>query len=169
MKNERNDGQSPAIDVEALYRRYGPMVLRRCRSILRDEERALDAMQDAFVQVLRRKESLRADYPSSLLYRIATNTCLNALRSARRSPAGGGGLKLENLPGREEPEGRVLDACLLERLFAPERPDTRAMAELHYLGGATLGETAARVGLSVSGVRKRLRGLRARSLALAAR
>ena len=27
-----------AVDVEALYRKYGPMVLRRCRHLLRDEE-----------------------------------------------------------------------------------------------------------------------------------
>src|SRR5512136_204343 len=77
-------GSAPAIDVDALYRRYGPMVLRRCRALLRDEDRALDAMQDVFVQVLRHKDSLNARYPSSLLYRIATNTCLNSIRSARR-------------------------------------------------------------------------------------
>jgi len=28
------------IDAEALYRRFAPMVLRRCRSVLRDEELA---------------------------------------------------------------------------------------------------------------------------------
>ena len=30
-----------SIDVEATYERYGPMVLRRCRTLLRDEERAV--------------------------------------------------------------------------------------------------------------------------------
>jgi RNA polymerase sigma-70 factor (ECF subfamily) len=42
-----------AIDVEAVYRRYGPMVLRRCRTLLRDEERARDAMKDTFVKLVR--------------------------------------------------------------------------------------------------------------------
>ena len=37
---------------------------------------------------------------------------------------------------------------------------------LHYVDGLTLEETAAQVGLSVSGVRKRLRGLRAKGLTL---
>ena len=32
-----------ALDVEALSLRYGPMVLRRCRRLLRDEDEALDA------------------------------------------------------------------------------------------------------------------------------
>ena len=62
-----------AVDVEQFYRKYGPMVLRRCRSLLRDEDAALDAMQDVFVQVLRKQEALHDTAPSSLLYRIATN------------------------------------------------------------------------------------------------
>jgi len=33
------------IDVGALYGTYAPMVLRRCRHLLRDEEQAADAMQ----------------------------------------------------------------------------------------------------------------------------
>ena len=78
-----------AIDVEAQYRKYGPMVLRRCRQLLRDEEEAQDAMHDVFVQVVRRRERLDEKAPSSLLYTIATHTCLNHLRSrlkrARRS------------------------------------------------------------------------------------
>jgi RNA polymerase sigma-70 factor (ECF subfamily) len=35
------------------------------------------------------------------------------------------------------------------------------MAMLHYVDGMTLAEVADEVGMSVSGVRKRLRGLRA--------
>jgi RNA polymerase sigma-70 factor (ECF subfamily) len=31
-------------DFDNLYRQYGPMVLRRCRFILKNEEKALDAM-----------------------------------------------------------------------------------------------------------------------------
>jgi len=148
------------IDVEALYRRYGPMVLRRCRSLLNDEEQALDAMQDVFVQVLRRKDTLRADYPSSLLYRIATNTCLNVIRSRKRFTRGGD--MLENLPGGDDPEGRTLNAR------EASKPGTRSIAEIYYLQEATLAETAEECGLSVSGVRKRLLGLRGRSLQLMA-
>ena len=70
------------VDVEALYRKYGPMVLRRCRHLLGDEDKALDAMQECFVRVLRSKERLNGDAPSSLLYCMATNVCLNILRSS---------------------------------------------------------------------------------------
>jgi DNA-directed RNA polymerase specialized sigma24 family protein len=37
------------------------------------------------------------------------------------------------------------------------------MAVLHYVDGLTFEETASRVGFSVSGVRKRLAGLRERA------
>ena len=40
------------IDLEVYYIRYGPMVLRRCRRMLRDEQSAFDAMQEVFVKLL---------------------------------------------------------------------------------------------------------------------
>ena len=71
------------MNFEMLYEKYGPMVLRRCRRLLRDEDRALDAMQDVFVRVLQNQGRLHATYPSNLLYRIATNVCLNRIRDQR--------------------------------------------------------------------------------------
>ena len=50
---------------------------------------------------------------------------------------------------------------MLARLFGRQRESTRTMAFLHYVDGMTLEQVAGVVGLSVSGVRKRLRGLRA--------
>ena len=52
-------------DIETLYTTYGPMVLRRCRQLLRDEDLALDAMQDVFVRVLRHPKYAQAQYPFS--------------------------------------------------------------------------------------------------------
>jgi RNA polymerase sigma factor, sigma-70 family len=151
------------LDVEPLYRKYGPMVLRRCRSLLRDEEKALDAMQDTFVRVLRGRDRLTADAPSSLLYCIATNICLNMIRAEKvRSEAGGDEL-LEDIAGSDDPEGLALARHRIEGIFADEEASTRTMAVLHYVDGLTLEETASRVGLSVSGLRKRLAGLRERT------
>jgi hypothetical protein len=50
-----------------LYERFGPMVLRRCRYLLRDEDTALDAMQDVFVRVLERRERM-TEVCSSLFF-----------------------------------------------------------------------------------------------------
>lgn len=150
------------MDVEALYREYGPMVMRRCRQLLKDEDEALDVTQDVFVQVLRHRERLRQDFPSSLLYRIATNLSLNRIRDQGRRPETADDELVQRLATiDEDTTARLSAASVLDRLFARERPSTRTMAALHFVDGMTLEETAREVGLSVSGVRKRLRGLRA--------
>jgi RNA polymerase sigma-70 factor (ECF subfamily) len=144
------------LNIEALYERYGPMVLRRCRYLLRDEDEALDVMQEVFMKLIRNRERLRADYPSSLLYRIATNLSLNRIRDRKREPSRSGDDALHAIacaPDHDAP-------LLLRWLFGRHPESSRTMAVLHYVDGMTLEQVAAECGLSVSGVRKRLRGLR---------
>jgi RNA polymerase sigma-70 factor, ECF subfamily len=154
------------LDIEQLYRSYGPMVLRRCRSLLGDEEEALDAMQDTFVKALRYRDRLTQSAPSSLLYCMATNVCLNRIRASRRRPQAAGGEALETVAASDDVEALALARHTIEGIFDGERASTRTMAVLHYVDGMTLEEVADTVGLSVSGVRKRLRSLRARTRAL---
>jgi len=145
------------LDVEALYPRYGPMVLRRCRQILRDEAEAMDVAQDVFVRLIRYRSRLDDRYPSSLLNRMATNLSLNRLRDRKRArsvPAEG---ILEKIACFSDPNAPLI----LERLFGRHPNSTRTMAVLHYLDGMTLEEVASDCGLSVAAVRKRLNRLRA--------
>ena len=155
-------GRALTIDVDTLYRRHGPMVLRRCRFLLREEEKAVDAMHDVFVNVLQRKGSLRADAPSSLLHTIATHVCLNRLRSERRRPQEGDEALILKIAALDDLEERTGAQKLLGSLFGAEPASSRTIAVLHLVDGMTLEETAREVGLSVSGVRKRLRKLKAK-------
>lgn len=155
-----------AVNVEQLYRKYGPMVLRRCRFLLRNEEEACDAMQEVFVRVLRKERELHDTAPSSLLYRIATNVCLNVIRKLKKTPPCSGDTTIDQLAGWDDPERHILAGDFLDRLFDRHKESTRAIAVYHYVDDFTLEETAALVGLSVSGVRKRLRALRESGLAL---
>lgn len=150
-----------AIDVENLYRRHGGMVLRRCRSMLGDEDDAVDAMHDTFVELLRRRDRLTEDAPSSLLYHTATFVCLNRLRRRRRRPEAPDLSLVERIAALDEPEERSLARGVLAALFGATPASSRVIATLHLHDGLTLAETAEAVGMSVSGVRKRLRGLRA--------
>ena len=134
------------------------MVLRRCRRLLGDEDEALDVAQEVFVRLLQPRRRLSAAYPSSLLFRIATNLSLNRLRDRRRRPALPGDEVLHRIAVRED-----LDApLLLDRLFRRHPESTRTMAVLHHVDGMTLEQVARECGMSVSGVRKRLRALRER-------
>lgn len=148
------------IDIEELYKSYGPMVMRRCRQLLGDENEALDAMQDVFVQMLTHKDRIKVEYPSSLLYRIATNVSLNKIRSRRRRPETPGEEFLQQVADLDELEPRLEARSVLATLFGRQPESTRTMAVLHYQDGMTLEEVANEVGMSVSGVRKRLRNLR---------
>jgi RNA polymerase sigma factor (sigma-70 family) len=111
---------------------------------------------------MRRGDSLHDAGPSSLLYRMATNHCLNVIRSRRRRPEDGDDDLLSRIAAFDDAEARTGFRGLLDRLFAGEQESTRVIAVLHYVDGLTLEETAAEVGMSVSGVRKRLRTLAAR-------
>lgn len=152
------------IDVEHCYRTYGPMVLRRCRFLLGDEDTALDAMQETFVRILRKQESLADRGLSSLLYVTATRVCLNIIRSRKHTPAYAGPEILEGLPGRDNPEERACALDMLDSLLADDK--TRLIAVLRYVDGFTLDETAEQTGMSVSGVRKRMRKLRSAGVSM---
>lgn len=151
------------LDIKDYFERYGPMVYRRCRFILKNEADAQDVLQEVFVQLLRRSGELHQRGPSSLLYTMATNLSLNQLRSRRRDPGGFAEGELEQVPGYGQHEQQTLNQMLLDKVFAREDSSTRLMAVLHWVDGMTLEETAAAAGLSVSGVRKRLRTLRAKA------
>lgn len=136
------------------------MVLRRCRALLRDEALAHDTMQDVFVQLVLHQGRLSHSAPSSLLYRMATNTCLNRLRSKKRRGEHSDAL-LERIACADRTEERSIAGQLLVRIFQKEQASTGAIAVMHLLDGMSLNEVAQEVGMSVSGVRKRLRTLRA--------
>lgn len=126
----------------------------------------MDAMQDVFVQVLRHQGSLNARYPSSLLYRIATNTCLNVLRGAKRRRDFSNDELLEALPGTDSTEDQAVDRVFIEQLFQDEKQSTRRIAEMRAVEDLSWEETAQRAGLSVTGARKRMSALRSRGITL---
>ncbi|HEX5058070.1 MAG TPA: sigma-70 family RNA polymerase sigma factor [Kofleriaceae bacterium] len=148
------------VDSQSYYTTYGPMVLRRCRKLLGDEHAARDAMHDVFIQVLSRSEELVDQAPSSLLFRIATNVCLNRIRSRKRRPEDGDPDLLAEIATQTDPAARTAARSALDALFRQEPDDTALIAVLHLHDNMTLEEVAAEVGMSVSGVRKRLAKLR---------
>lgn len=148
------------MDVEKLYERYGPMVMRRCQHLLGDEDEALDAAQDVFVRLCQAGDRLNVKYPSSFLYVTATNVCLNRIRDRSRHGETHDDELLCRIATIDDTEDRIGAWSTLTRLFGKSPQSSRTIAMLHYVDGLTLEETAREVGMSVSGVRKRLRALR---------
>ncbi len=160
--NENNENGAQ-VDIEACYQKYAPMILRRCRSFFRDEDSALDAMQDVFVNLLRYQNKIKDQYLSSLLYRIATNICLNKIRSQKRRSEVSDELTLQKLSSLDPELVRLEPKEILEQIFANEDEETRVLAVMYYLDGMTLEEVGGEFNLSISGVRKRLLTLQDRA------
>lgn len=145
---------------ELIYQQYMPMVLRRCRFMLKNEEEALDVTQDVFIRILSKQDSLDLDSPSSLLWNSATRLCLNRIRNkSRRDLNKPTDDLLSQIACLQDERDDYEHQYLLSKLFQSEPASSRTIAVLHFIDGMTLEETARNVGLSVSGVRLRLRAL----------
>ena len=145
--------KSPAIDraeLEALYRSYGPLVRRRARGILGDDLEAQDALQEVFIRVIGAMgEFRRQSQPSTWLYRITTNLCLNRIRDGRRrrehlNRIGEEALALPERPSAPAPESRAT----LRRILADIDPELCEIAIYYYVDEMDQVEIAKILGVS---------------------
>ena len=152
------------IDIAAWYEKYGPMVIRRCRRILGNGEDALDAVHDVFANLLRAQHKIHDRYPSSLLYTVATNICLNRLRKRKRETlkdfSGEGELQLLSA---DEGFDHVDAKLVLEAILKDESKMNRTIYFMYYADGMTLKEIGEAVGLSTAGIFKRLEAFKKRA------
>jgi RNA polymerase sigma-70 factor (ECF subfamily) len=148
------DGGEPAF--AGLVDRHGPMVLRVCRSVLRDAHEAEDAFQATFLILALRAGSIRGrDSLASWLYSVAYNVAATARASAIRRRSH------EVKAGRERPTAFTeaarddLGATIHEELDRlPER--YRSVLVLWILEGLTQHQAAERLGWPVGTVQSRL-------------
>jgi RNA polymerase sigma-70 factor (ECF subfamily) len=131
--------------------------------MLKSQSDADDATQEVFVRVLRRAQAggVTDDKPVSYLWKVATHVCLNRLRGQRRRREDATGDELlHEIAALDDGVGTSPLRRAVDRVLGGEPASTRTMAVLHFVDGLTLAETAAEMGMSVSGVRKRLRVLK---------
>jgi RNA polymerase sigma-70 factor (ECF subfamily) len=129
--------------------------------MLRDEDDALDAAQDVFVRLMDAKARLHGQYPSSLLYTIATNTCLNRIRQTKSR--GEVFCDTDALPVPDSEYDKVDARLIMDAILKTESESTRSICFMYHVDGMTLKEIGGAVGLSISGVRKRLTSFASRA------
>ena len=133
------------------------MVFRRCRFLLKDDHSAEDAMQEVFMRVFVHKQKLKDEYPSSLLFKIATNVCLNIIRNNKKAAEAVDDEVINQIAYYDDSEKRFLNNETIKQIFSNTNESTKSMAIMHYVDGMTLEQVAREHNMSVSGVRKRLR------------
>jgi RNA polymerase sigma-70 factor, ECF subfamily len=142
----------PAPTLEHLYDSFGPMVLRRARAMLTDEQAAWDATQEVFLKVLSALPQFRQESsPVTWLYRATTNHCLNLLRERARR---GEGEMTEDLGESHLP--RHEERLTLIKVLNRVQPELREIAVYYYLDQMSQDEIATLTGLSRRTVGNRL-------------
>lgn len=126
--------------------------------MLGDEARAQDVVQEVFLSLLKNLTKIKDDFPSSLLYRIATNTCLNIIKKEKNVSRKDDAF-FSNIEGKDDFSESLEAREVLDRVFAGEKEDMMEIAVMRYVDKLNYEEISDISGLSVSGVRKRLRKL----------
>jgi len=131
-------------EVERLYREHAPSVLRRARTILRDEDDARDALQEIFLSLIDTEVFDERGGTTAWFYVRTTNLCLNRIRNGKNrarlravrlsavGPAPGGG------------ESRAVALDVLARLPA----ELAQVAVYYYCDEMTHEEIAVLLGCS---------------------
>lgn len=123
---------------EALVRRHGPRLLATARRLLRQEEDARDAVQDAFLQSFRGLDRFQGDARlSTWLHRIVVNASLMKLRTRRRKPES----PIDDLLPRFREDGHQAEPAAPWRDTAHGRLERRETRDLVRRGIDALPET----------------------------
>src|SRR5262245_32392613 len=135
---------------EAMVRRHGPLVLRVCRSVLRDEHAADDAFQATFLVLARKAGSLRrqellGNWLYGVAHRVAARARVEAAkrlnREARAEP------RTAPDPAAELSAREVCAALEEEMSRLPEK--YRAPFYLCHVEGKTRDQAARQLGCSL--------------------
>ena len=124
--------------------------------ILRDGERAQDAVQQAFLLAWRELPKLRdATRFEVWLHRLLVNACYEEFRRYRRWSSNVRALPLEG-PGGIDLTVAIDDRDALERAFRVLSPEHRAVVVLHHHAGYPLASIAEVAGIPLGTVKSRL-------------
>lgn len=172
--------QARAEDESAfaeIVRRYSPRVFHVAHRFFRDRSQAEEAAQETFLKAFAQLKSFEGrGSMEGWLTRIATNTCLNMLRTSKRRPE----LVTADLNDDEtewlekqssevsrtqslDAEAKVIAADLAERLMGVLSPEDQLALTMIDGEGASINEVAEVTGWSESKVK--VRAFRARKKA----
>ena len=152
-----NGGDAPAAAdaFETLYRRHKDFVLRVALRFVPDTDAALDVLQETFTYLLRRfpptGEGIELSAKlTTLLYPIAKNTAISALRKSGRFPASED-VGPDDLAGPD-----AIDTGDIQALLAGLPVGQREVLQLRFVDDLSLREIAQVLRVPLGTVKSRL-------------
>ena len=126
------------------------------RLVLRDQDLARDAVQDAFIRAWRDLPGLRdPDRFDAWMHRLTVNACLDVARRRRRRP-----VEIELTPVAPafiaDESVAVADRDQIQRGFVRLSTEHRAVLVLHYYVGLTVPALATTLGIPLGTAQSRL-------------
>ena len=141
-----------ALVHDMLLRLYGT-----ARLILRDPDKAQDAVQDALLLAWRDIRGLRdPDRLDAWLHRILVRSCYAIARGERRHTVTEIALAPVHDYGRPDPTGMLADRDEIERAFRRLNQDQRAVLTLVYFADLSLPDASVALGIPLGTTKSRL-------------
>ncbi len=143
-----------------LWQAHSSNVLNLAFRMLKDRDQAEDILMDVFVQVPKAVQGFRGQSAlNTWLYRLTVNACLMKLRAGKRHRE----LEedhldtiIEEVLGKDEPQGESFDADLLEKGLGQLPAETRSMLWLKDAEDMDVKDLAEIYGMPEGTVKARL-------------
>lgn len=140
-----------STDLTLAYRRFFPLLVRKCSRMLRDPHAAEDVAQESFLRLARSGLLLTDDRAvTAWLYKTSTRLAIDRLR--RRAPAVDTSLELLVSAPVQHEESLARRMLAILRVRTPD--DELAAAVLFHVDGLTQAEVADVLGVSERSVRR---------------
>lgn len=154
---DRSDARDAEFD--RLFREFSVPIYNYALRMIGDADRAADIAQDTFIKAYRKLDSLTdASAARSWIYRIATNTAIDAMRRGRHTVRmdEGEDRPVEQPDGGPGPETQVLSGLLDERIgraLLRLKPNHRQCLILSDMDDMSAGQIGEVMGMSGGAVR----------------
>ena len=161
-------------EFDRLFNEYSGPIYNYALRMIGDADRAADIAQDTFIKAYRKLDTLTdASSARSWIYRIATNTAIDAMRRSRHTVRmdDDEGRHVEQPDGGPGPETQVLSGLLDERIgrallrLKPNHRQCLILSDVEDMSSAQIGEVMGMTGGAVRVLLCRARGEMRRLLA----
>jgi RNA polymerase sigma-70 factor, ECF subfamily len=143
------------VDIDLWYQRYGESVHRRCLRLCRNEQQALDLVQEVFLRAHRYRETFRGEAsPLTWLFTLADRCFFDTLGEPVRVL--GEDLDVVATEDLEDFEESFVSQDLIVRLLSRSDDEVRAIVVHRYFDELDLDAIAQRLGLNERTVRRKL-------------